>query len=123
MSDFFQSDQPSESNRSQHIEIDLMGDFYQELKAEFVLNRWTDKEGLYYLLAAGLATLQNVRQPREPSPGESNIINHLQSERARMHGRYAAMKHQVYELSQEVAHLEAKLKATQAQLNMLRKQK
>jgi len=122
MSDFFQSDLPTECNRFQRIEINLMISFYQELKAEFDLNRWTDREGFYYVLAAGLAALQNARQPRLLSQDESIIINQLQSERIRMHGRYAAMKHQVSELLQDVKSLEAQLKATQAQLSALRKQ-
>ena len=95
--------------------------FFQDLKIEFDLNRWTDKEGFYYVLAAGLAALQNVRQHRILSQDESAIINQLQSERVQLLGRYAAMKHQVSELSQEVTHLEAKLKATQTQLFALLK--
>jgi len=115
MSDFFQSDLPIEPIVFKRIEINLMTNFYQELKKEFDLNRWTDKEGFYYVLAAGLAALQNARQPRLRSQEESMIINQLQSERIQIYGRYAAMKHQVSELSQEVTYLEAKLKATQSQ--------
>ena len=121
MSDFFQSDLPTESSGFQRIEINLLHIFYQELKTEFDLNRWTDKEGFYHILAAGLAALQNARQPRLRSQDESMIINQLQSERIQMYGRYATMKHQVSELSQEVSHLEAKLKATQSQLFTLLK--
>jgi hypothetical protein len=121
MSDFFTSDLSIEDNDMERVEIFLMSGFFQDLKIEFDLNRWTDKEGFYYVLAAGLAALQNVRQHRILSQDESAIINQLQSERVQLLGRYAAMKHQVSELSQEVTHLEAKLKATQTQLFALLK--
>jgi hypothetical protein len=122
MSGSFETDNPSESNHLQHIEINLLSDFVEELKVEFNQNRWGFEEGFYYVLAAGLAALKNARQPQSISQDESMVIDQLQAERIRMYGRYAAMKHQVAKLLQEVKSLEVQLKATQSLWNALRKQ-
>ena len=122
MNGFFASDQFSESNGFQRIQINLLTDFFQELKVEFNLNHWTDEDGFYYFLAAGLAALRNARQPRLISPDENMVITQLQTERIRLHGRYAVMKHRVAKLQQEVNSLKMQLKATQSLWDALSKQ-
>lgn len=108
-------------DRFQYIEMNLLIGFYKDLKAEFDLYDWDEKEGFYNLLAAGLPALQNARQRKALSQDENFVIGQLQTERIRVHGRYAAIRHQVAELSREVSYAEAKLEATQAQLGILRK--
>jgi hypothetical protein len=122
MSGFFETDTSTEANNIQHIEIDLQNDFMQELKAEFDQNRWGFEEGFINVLAAGLAALKNVQQPRLISQEESMVINQLQAERIGMYGRYAAMKHQVAKMLQEINGLEVQLKATKSLWDALRKQ-
>jgi hypothetical protein len=122
MNGFFESDLSPESNNYQRIEINLLADFLQDLNAEFEKNHWTVEEGFYYVLAVGLAALQNSCQSRLILPEESVVIDQLQSERIRMHGRYSVMKHQVAKLQQDVNSLEVQLKATQSLWNALRKQ-
>ena len=122
MNGFFASDQSSESNNFQRIQINLLTDFYQDLKVEFEINHWTDEQGFYYVLAAGLAALQNTSQLHLISPNENMVIDQLQSERIRMHGRYSAMKHQLAIFQQEVNSLKVQLKATRSLWDALRKQ-
>jgi hypothetical protein len=84
MNGFFESDSSPESNNYQRIEINLLTDFLQDLNAEFEKNHWTVEEGFYYVLAVGLAALQNSCQPRLISPEESLIVDQLQAERIRI---------------------------------------
>jgi hypothetical protein len=122
MSGSIASDQSPESNNFQRIEMNLLTNFIQELKVEFDQNHWSDEEGFVYILAAGLAALQNARQPRLISSDENMVIDQLQSERILIHGRYAIMKYQVAKLQQDVTSLEVQLKATKSLWNALRKQ-
>jgi hypothetical protein len=121
MSVFFESEPSSESGDFQTIKIDLLTDFLQDLEAEFSEYNWSDEDGILHVLGAGLAALQNARQPRLISPEESLIIDQLQAERIRMYGRYAAMKHQVAQLQRDIKLLEVQLKANQSLWNALRK--
>jgi hypothetical protein len=122
MKGFFESEPSPESNDYQRIEINLLKDLFQDLITEFEKNHWAVEEGFYYVLAVGLAALQNSCQPRLISSEESMVIDQLQSERIRMHGRYSVMKHQVAKLQQDAKSLEIQLKATQSLWDAFRKQ-
>ena len=121
MSGFFESEPSPEGGDFEKVEINLLADFLHELKKEFVQNRWSYEEGFHYILAAGLASLQNGSHPHLNPAEESLLIHDLQAERIRMHGRYSAMKHQVSRLSQEVKSLGVQLMAAKNLCELYRK--
>ena len=121
MSGFFESEPSPEGGDFEKVEINLLADFLLELKKEFAHNRWSYEEGFHYILAAGLASLQNGSHPHSNPAEESMLIRDLQPERIRMHGRYSAMKHQVSRLSQEVNSLGVQLMAAKNLCELYRK--
>ena len=68
----------------EHIEFDILSDQWQALQAEIAENEWSIDEGLRYILAAGLAVIQNQQTWEDVESGRSDLARELrgmQSER------------------------------------------
>ena len=125
MQDFFEFDPLSEvQDEFQHVEIIVLMNFWQELRAEIGLHQWGEEQGLRYILAAGLAALRNQRQSESLTQDESvmrNVIRKIHIEQAHLYGRYAEVRHYAGELKVTAVNLDVQLKACKTQLQILRK--
>lgn len=68
----------------EHIEFDILSDQWQALQAEIAENEWSIDEGLRYILAAGVAVIQNQQTWEDVESGRSDLAHELkrmQSER------------------------------------------
>lgn len=126
MQDFFEengslSDVQDEFKR---VEVNLLVNFWKELRAEMDSHQWSEEQGLRYLLAAGLAALRNQGQV-ESLPQDENVlravIQRMQNEQSYLYGRYAEMRHYAGELKVTATNLDVQLKACRTQLEILRK--
>ena len=126
MQDFFAETDPlSETHDEfQQVEINLLIDFWKELKTEIDTRQWGDEQGLRYLLAAGLAALRNQRLSESQSQNKHAlpaVVQKIQNDLINLYGRYAAIRHYAGELKLTNTNLEVQLKASKAQLEILRK--
>lgn len=101
------------------LEIELMDDLWREIHKECQINGWEEKEGLRYLLAAGLAAVRAERQSQNQE--KAITIERLQRERMQIDGRYAVMKYRAYQFMQANKILEMKLNACRSELEGLRR--
>ncbi len=125
MQDFFEFDPFSENQvKFLHVEIILLMEFWQEIKAEIGLHQWSEEQGLRYLLVAGLAALRNQQHSESLPTDESvlrTVIQKIQREQVLLFGRYADVRHSAAELKMTVTNMEVQLKACKTQLEILRK--
>ena len=63
MQDFFNETDPLSEvqDKFQCVEINLLMNFWKELRAEIDMHQWSEESGLRYILAAGLVALRNQR--------------------------------------------------------------
>ena len=126
MQGFFEESDPLSEvqDEFQHVEIILLMNFWQELRAEIGLHQWSEEQGLRYILAAGLAALRNQRQSESLTQDESvlrTVIRKIHSEQVHLYGRYAEVRHYAGEIKMTATNLEVRLKACKTQLEILRK--
>lgn len=106
------------------VEIQVLTDFWQEIKSEFEKNDWEEEEGVRFILAAGLASIQNerLREQIKKETSDSYLeFQRLQDERMHAYGRYAVMKYRCYQFMQASKTLEMQLNVCRVQVEGLRK--
>ncbi len=108
----------------EHIELDILSDFWQALNAEFNKNEWSFDEGLRYILALGLRVLKDEsigNNTVAEGIGMADQITHLQNERMFLESRYAVMKYRSYQFMQSAKVMEMKFNALKMQVDRLKK--
>jgi hypothetical protein len=109
----------------EHLELNILDDMWQELRAEIEANSWPVDEGLRFILAAGLYAIKTERRNEQTkSLSESDLkaeLDRIQRERMQIEGRYAVMKFRTYQFLQDAKTLATKLNVWQTEVENLRK--
>jgi len=106
----------------EHIEFDILSDQWQALQAEIAENEWSIDEGLRYILAAGLAVIQNQQTWEDIESKKADLgseLKRMQAERMQLDGRYAVMKFRAYQFMQTEKILEMKLNVAKVRIEGL----
>lgn len=104
-----------------HLEADVMNDLWDELRAEFALQEWSEEDGLRHILGAGLAYLRaerirdEVAGGADPEPRLEQVLHDWME----MHGRMALLKYRTYQSLQDAKILTLKLKACREERDAL----
>ncbi len=107
--------------RVTHLEVDVVSDLWDDLRAEFKQHEWTEEDGLRHIVAAGLAYLRaerirdDVAAGAEPEPRLEQVLHDWME----MHGRMALLKYRTYQSIQDAKVLALKLKACREERDAL----
>jgi hypothetical protein len=126
MQDFFEENGtlPDVQDEYKRVEVNLLVNFWKELRAEMDSHQWSEEQGLCNILAVGLAALRNQRQSESATQDHSilsSVIEILRKDEALSYERYTEMKQYADELKVTSTNLEVQLMACKTQLEILRK--
>lgn len=111
--------------RRVHLEVDILDEMWEAIRVVCAANGWDEAEGVRFILAAGLAALEEPRQSRPPSAGTSSedaaLLERLLRERVEINARYAVMRFRAYQFLKDAQALALRLNVCQQERDELRR--
>ncbi|MCX8025617.1 MAG: hypothetical protein N3A60_10475 [Thermanaerothrix sp.] len=111
--------------RRVHLEVDLLDEMWGAIHALCKANGWDEAEGVRFILAAGLAALEEPRQSRSSSASSSSedaaLLERLLQERVEINARYAVMRFRAYQFLKDAQALALRLNVCQQERDELRR--